>query len=726
MSSAATGFAAIALRQEGTPGVRYHSGLTIYDEALLHGRWVGRYWASNGFVAPDRELNWVEEATHTPAPISGLDLGAFQIEIDGQALHFGWEFVSSREEDAAVAGNKHAVVELRSTLRPISVDIHTESDGTGILTRWISIRNSGDRPLALGQVWPWSGLLFRPSVGTATRSGSTREQVGEGAPIFQVGYMVDRSWGHEGAFEWLPLPSTPLRLESRTGKSGHSTPFFVVKNEATGQHVVGGIAWSGNWAIELTSEELGGPDALLSFRIGTVAPSPQRVIAAGETVETPRVHLGVVDAGLDGTIQAWHTHVRRSVLVPEVPGREGLVVLNHWSYVEHRMDEEQLKFEIDVATEIGAELFIVDAGWFGDKDSRWWTTVGDWETGDRLPNGLEPVFAYAREKGLLYGVWFDIERLGAESKAAQAHPEWLLQRYGSPATMGDIDLTNPEALAYVEESLVRQIERWDLDLFRLDYNTLPWEGGQVERDGYMENTIWRYYENVYAMYDRLRARFPRLIMENCSGGGGRTDLGLVSRFSHTWITDWQIAPRAVRILNGMSMALPPERIDRNAGVGQDGHVRGDLDFQVRSCMFGHFTLTGIYPGKGFDNPDHVGRIRHHVDTYKQFIRPFLATCRAYHHTPVLDTHEPHGWAVLEYVAEDASRAILGAFRLAGPSEETRTIVLRGVDAGRRYRITLDNSGQSFERDGAALLSEGLLVRLPKALTSELILLEAIG
>lgn len=713
--------AAVHISQQPTPIIRYTSDLTIYDEALYQGRWIGRYWTGQGFVEPERLLEWTHEAAHTPQATAGLDLAAFGLEVDGQSLHFGWAYESADEVEPERAGTHHVVVKLTSTLRPISVQIHTVVDGSGILTRWLTITNHGQEAAALGAVWPWSGLLFRPKVSAPFAQDLLREE----EPAFTVGYMAERIWGNEGAFQWQPLPSTPLRLESRTGKSGHSTPFFVLRNELTGEHVVGGIAWSGNWAIELTSEQLATREPLLALRMGPTNPAPQRVIAPGESVETPRVHLGLLETDFDGAIQAWHKHVRHTVLLPELRGKEGLVVYNHWSYVEHELDEARLRFEIDVAREVGAELFIVDAGWFGNEGSRWWTTVGDWQVGDRLPNGLEPIFAYAREQGLRYGLWFDLERLGEESQVAAEHPEWLLQRYGKATPGGDMDLTNPDAIAHLEETLVRLIEQYDLDLFRLDFNTYPYEGGQTERDGYRENTTWRYYENVYALYDRLRARFPDLILENCSGGGGRTDLGLVSRFHHTWVTDWQAAPRTLRILNGMSMALPPERIDRNAGVGQNGHLRGDLDFQLRACMFGHLTLTGLYPAAGQGNPRHLARIRHHVQHYKSFIRPLLPTALIYHHTPVLAGKEPRGWSVLEYVADDRQRAVVGVFRLAGPGSDTYHLHLRGVAADRRYRVTYDNSGQSAIITGDDLLHQGLTLRLARPLMSELLLLESI-
>jgi alpha-galactosidase len=716
-------YVSITFRNEPVQGVLYQSGLTLYDEALVNGRWLPRYWSASGFVEPEDDMTCVMEMVHLPS------LSSFCLEVDGQSLHFGWELCEMKEKETGNLGTRFAVVNLRSTIRPIEVNVNTSLDGTGFISRWLTIKNIGEEPAAINYVAPLSGLLMR----ILNPGTDWRDLLSEwnGAP-FSLGYFAEQVWGREGTFVWQPIPRIPIRIESRTGKSGHGNPFFIIRNELTGEHAVGAIEWSGNWSVEFTFDHRGvgldsgqgGKEAHLWFKASPSNPSPLRVLAPGETVETPKVHLGYIFADFDGCVQAWHRHLRKSVLSRMPPNREGLVVYNHWGYMAHEMTEEKLKFEIDVAAEIGAEMFIVDAGWYGDKGKNWYTTVGDWECGNRLPNGLEPVFAYARERGLFYGLWLDAERIGSESKIVKEHPEWMLKQHGKVRGIGDIDLTNPKAAEWFENQLINVIERFNLDLFRLDYNTSPGEGGSTPRSGYMENSMWRYYETVYDVYERIKRRFPNLILENCAGGGGRTDLGMLSRFHYTWISDWQIAPRCIRILNGMSIALPPERIDRNAGVGQGGYMHGDLDFQIRHIMFSHMTLTGIYPNVAERNPEHVERIKHHVQTYKNFIRPFLSRCRVYHHTPVLKgDDEPKGWCVLEYVSVDSSRAIVGIFRLDSTSLPEYHLRLHGVDRGKTYKATFDNTGQIVKLEGEKLATMGILIRLERALSSELLLLE---
>ncbi|MCK5381657.1 MAG: alpha-galactosidase [Candidatus Latescibacteria bacterium] len=695
-------FTDIAIRKEGLPGVRYTSGLTIYDEVLADERLIGRGWSATGYVAREDAAN---QALEWSEAIS------FLLEVDGQSLGYGWECVDIREVPSTLRGTRESVIELVHRVRPVQVKVHMRLDGTPVITRWLEITNTSDRPAALGRMCPWCGLL--------DRSDSF-----QGEPIYRLGYFVQQGACSEGNFQWNTVPRGVFRMEGRQGRSGHSAPFFVLGNEETGQHFIGHLGWSANRGIEFDYQQpLDDVRSRLFFRAGPQAPGPQRIMAPGETIRSPEMHLGHLFGDLDDCVQAMHTHLRRSVLLPQPSERPSPVIYNHWGYQQHEMTEEGLCHEIDIASELGCELFIVDAGWFGNVGTKWGDTVGDWTCGDRLPNGLEPVFDYARKKGLRYGLWMEAERAGLDSKVRREHPEWIVKRYGKPIERGDLDFSIPEAKQWLEETIAGVIERYDLDLFRLDYNTSPMEGGQNLIEGYLENNLWRSVEAIYEVYDNIRGRFPNLLMENCSSGGGRTDVGLMRYFHHTWVTDWQVAPRSFRIFNGMSMALPPEYVDRNFGSGQNSHTRADLDFQCRSCMFGHLTVCGVHPLGATPNSEHIHRIKHHLEVYKNAIRPWQRTSRIYHHTPVFEGHDPRGWGILELVSADRAQAVAGLFRLQGPAEREILLRLRGLDEGRTYRVRFDNSGHTAGVSGYALMHEGITIALDYALTSELLIIE---
>ncbi|MCC7355282.1 MAG: GH36 C-terminal domain-containing protein, partial [Anaerolineae bacterium] len=110
---------------------------------------------------------------------------------------------------------------------------------------------------------------------------------------------------------------------------------------------------------------------------------------------------------------------------------------------------------------------------------------------------------------------------------------------------------------------------------------------------------------------------------------------------------------------------------------------------------------------------------------KTFVRPILSSCRMFHHTPVQRLTEAGKWVVLECASEDRSRGYAGIFRLAGATGQVYHFYPKGLDASRRYRLTYDTAKRSQEKDGGTLLDEGLRVHVPGALTSELLLFEAL-
>ena len=695
---------------EADQTVSYRSGLVVYEESFVKGRLVGRGWNGSGFVSfYDGRID----------PASTALPQAFWLEVDGQLLASDWQW-RSMEIVRGDAGRSSAAVTLEHAGRRVRVVVRTTLDGTCVLRRRLEITNTGLVPAALSACGVWSGPLQR------LKRWRDRSPDRRAAGLFSLGYFDNPRWGNEGDFRWHEMPAARLSIDGRFRRDRHRHPWLVVRNNATGEHFVLQLGWSGGYSFELDlSADSSDPDASLVFRAGPDAPAPLRVLSPGETVYSPEVHLGLVFGGLDEAVNAMHEHLRASVLLPQPRGRGGWVESGIGPEVE--ITSERVVHAIDSAAEVGAEVFFVDASWYAPPRSNWWSTVGDWEVSRaRFPDGLAPFRARARERGMLWGLWMDVERLGAESRVAKEHPEWLAAAYDGERRLGGLlDLTNADAARWMEEAIARVIEQEELDFFRLDHNVGGLGMGlQSRRGDFVENGWWRYYDALYGAYERLRARFPALILENCAGGGGRTDVGMVRLFSHTWVTDWQIAPRAFAITNGMTMALPPEIVDRLLG-GQSGFTAAELDFQTRLLQFARPTLGFLKPDGAEWNPNLLARVRRMVELYKGFVRPHLHGGRIYHHTPEVPSPEPWGWGVMEMASADRRRGMCGLFRLGGPAEPEYLFRPRGLDVSGRYRVTLDNSGDTCEIEGALLAHLGLAVRLEGALTSELMLFEAI-
>jgi alpha-galactosidase len=702
-----------SIRGGREPGIRFSSGLVVCDEALRDGRWINRYWQSTGLIKPEFHL---EEQLH------GRDawpIDAFQLGIEGQDLAGTWKWEGAAKSPDASSDGLLVSFELSSAARPVSVKVHTLLHGGPVMVRWLEITNRGSKPTAITKVSPWSGILWD--------TAGFRERLPPGdETVFEVARTEYQDSGTEGAWRFEPVGSGALVHAGTRGKSGWGHPTFFARNRATGEWFVASLGWSGNWVMTLT----GRPSrsrARLFFELGPAAADPVlRVLAPGETVASPQTHLLLVRGDLDHVTQALHDHVRRHVLPAPVPGREYQVEANHRGYIVDHEDEAGLKREIDIAADIGAEEFVIDAGWYGPEPNRWWVNVGDWYAGAWLPNDITPVREYARQKGLLFGLWVELESIGAASKLRRQHPDWVLTRHGKPVADGrQLDLANPEVAAWAEAEVVRIIKKYDLDMFRLDYNTTVEEGGNRLKDGFLENTQWRHVETLYAIFDRVRKRFPKVIFQNCAAGGGRLDLGILRRFHNTELSDWMRPPRGLKILNGMTWILPPEILLRTFGTEVGGlEDDGDLDLQLRTVMLSRPIFRGISPTLDELNPLARARIRDSVELFKREIRPTMVGSRVYHHTPVLPMMEASPWVVLEYATPDARRAVAGLFRTSASGDSTYRFVPRGLDVGRVYRVKLGNARQTVDVSGDRLMQEGIPVRLESPLTSELLVFEA--
>jgi alpha-galactosidase len=708
--SATPPYRSAVVRTGAQPGVRMASGLTVCDEALVEGRWINRYWLSTGQVMPEHQLSRL-------GPLAD----AFELSIEGQDLAGSWQLAGITQSESSDPAGLLVTVELKSSARPVNVKIRTLLSGGPVMVRWLEITNLAPKATAITRVSPWAGRLW--SMSSYVERLTTPSEA-----AFEFAHTEYSDQLKEGAWVFEPLLNSTRTLTGMRGKSGWGHPTFFARNRASGEWFVASLGWSGNWSMQLDArQDETANQASLRFSMGPAAVDPAlRVLAAGETARSPEAHLLCQRGDLDQVIQALHEHVRKNVLPPQIHGREYQVEANHRGYIVDHEDEPGLKREIDLAAHIGAEMFVIDAGWYGPEPNRWWQNVGDWYAGKWLPNDLTPVREYARQKGLLFGLWMEVEGMGAATKLRQQHADWAVARDGRVLAGGrNLDLSKPEVAAWVEAEAARVIKKYDLDLFRIDYNMSVDEGGNRMRDGFLENTQWRYVEALYGIFDRLRARFPNVIFQNCASGGGRLDYGILRRFHNTEVSDMLRGPRSLKIFNGMTWLLPPEIGLRTFGTESGGLAAdADLDFQLRQTLMGRPIFRGIAPTLDELNPELDRRIRAGVELFKSTLRPLMLGGRVYHHTPAPALMRGTPWVVMEYASADARRAVGWLFRTSQAGESTFTFLPRGLDRGHNYRVTLSNSGEIIEISGERLLSVGIPVRLESNQTSEMLLLEA--
>lgn len=738
------GYTNIAVLGGDTHDIRFTSGNAIYVEGLVQGVWSGRYWNAGGRINVPYELSADQ---------------AFELRSGDLDLTSGWNWVQAHEEPRMSNGSRHFVVELSSTKTTVTVFVHTVLDGTPIIQRWLEIKNTGSKPLGLSTVDPWTGRLWKTPYYFEKNSPADK-------PVFTLGAFTRNTHGWEGWLEWKPLKEstagsdpevrhyecTPAGCSSLAGSladveshvgHGFKAPFFVVRNGIAGEYFIGDLAWSANWDLSFYSknerfdvhEDGPGQYASLWFKAGpslgagwsSYPPLYQRVLAAGESVTTPAVHLGPVQGDLDAAVQAMHDHVRESVEPPRDPKRAYLIqyaVPGDQGYIARSfgvlagMNEKNIYEQIDLAHALGAQLFIVDAGW--------WDNYGEWTAAPaRFPHGLAPIADYIHEHGMLFGLYNEVQGgrgNWTHSAMYKEHPGWFIPPYAL------VDMTNPQAVDFIHEQIRKMVRDDKIDLFRLDYNPgYDFGMGQHIRDGLMENDYWRYYDATYRLFEQVKKEFPELILQQAAAGGGRNDVGFVGRFDEQYTTDGLDMPEVLQNLSGQTLNLPIEMLATAFGIPRHSPNRGHLDTHLRvTFTLGTPWLAPVAPSLKDVSPEILEKYRHYAGLYKNFIRPLLPTCKIYHHAPVnaQDGVDESPWFAMEFASPDRTKGWATLVKLyTGP--DWYVFKPRGLDPAKNYKVTIDSLRTETVVSGFELATRGLPVRLESPEDSELLLFEAI-
>ena len=689
---------------------RYISGLSVYCEHLIDGRFVTGMRSASGrpyYQGGEDSLgkNWASRFC------GNYPIEAFSLEIDGMSLHGRWKWVSSNSFDEAEA--VHSVIKLSNEICRVETEVHTKIDETGFFERWLEIKNLSDKPMALSRIEPMRGLLWHVN--------DRKEHAGRraaGDEPFTLTTLPFVYWGYEGYTDTRAVSPGTVTFESFHGRSGWGVPWFSVKNNLSGETAVCHLEWSGNWEYSLTNlTPVEQNEIMLLFGIGPKARAPQRMIAAGETVVSPKVHLGLFYGGDFSAVNQTLKHVRNISRKAD----EKNLLIGAARIVDGELD--WLENEVKLSAEAGMEYFMIDAGWYGNWNANWYNSTGDWNV-TRFGNTLETAREIIQRHGMKFCLWMELETMGSGSELRKNHPEWALHRDGKPAD-GEgriLDMSRPEVFDFVLSETLNAFAEHKLDGFKVDYNTCCSEHGENFTEGYIENSSWRYVEALYKIFDRIAEEFPDAVLENCAGGGGRNDLGLFRRFHTSCISDYTVLPRGIKQVNNLSMALPPERLRYYYRHYPTYHSYGSFETQLNILMFCNPLFVGFGRDESWKNADEAAVVSKYVGLFKKFFRPVMIGCEVFHHTPSLSHDNTEKWCALEFSSPCRSKGYAGVFKfLAGRDEYI--FKPAGISRQKKYRLTFLSTNESFASDGADLALRGLPIILDGALASEIIMYE---
>ncbi len=465
-------------------------------------------------------------------------------------------------------------------------------------------------------------------------------------------------------------------------------PYFNVAYDGGG--VIAVIGWPGQWAARFER------DAGTALRITAGQERTHFQLLPGEEVRSPLVVLQFWNGDRIRAQNLW----RRWMVAHNLPRPGGKLPAPFTSACMglHQSENSEIGY-IDAYLKGGAKLdyWWMDAGWYPCRD---WPETGTWEPDPaRFPRGIRAVSDHAHARDMKLVLWFEPERVHAGSWLFENHPGWLLGAGGDRL----LNLGDPDARHWLTDHVDKFLTEQGIDLYRQDFNIDPldfWRGHDAEnRQGITEI---RHVEGYLAFWDELRRRHPDLLIDSCASGGRRNDL--------------ETLRRAVPLLRSDFQA--PQNPDaRDMLVGNQGHTYG-LSFWVPYYGTGVFYndvyavrshLTPAF-GIGFSgDPNNVdwAAMRRRIEDWKQVADDFLGDY--YPLTPY--SLAERDWIAWQFDRPEAAAGMIQAFRRQGSEEESRSLKLRGLDAGAVYELRDLDRESGTRASGRALMETGLPVTL---------------
>ena len=532
---------------------------------------------------------------------------------------------------------------------------------------------------------------------------------------YRLHYLTGR-WAGEWQLQSENLQIGKRVIESRRGSTGNeANPWFAIDrvgetDESHGPVWFGELGWSGSWrfTIERTSSDqcqvIGGLNPFdFSYRL-----------APGESLETPPFSAGFTDAGLGAASRILHRFQLEHVLPGRPHARLRPVLYNSWEATEFNVDEAGQMALAEKAARLGAERFVVDDGWFGQRNNDH-AGLGDWYVNpQKFPHGLKPLIDRIHSLGMDFGLWVEPEMVNPDSDLYRKHPDWVMNFPERPRTEGRnqlvLNLARDDVKEYILSWLDRLVTENDIALLKWDYNRNWSEPGWPEAPLTDQKKIWvRYIQNLYEIIDRLRSKHPRLEIEGCSGGGARVDLGMLRRVDQVWPSDNTDALDRQTIQYGFTEAYTAHVMMAwvtDVPNGINGRVT-PLAFRFLVAMTGSLGIGGNL-NKWTDADMSVATKM--VAFYKQ-IRATVQDGKLYRLGAPMESN----LSAMEYISEDSQQIAVLAFLHSQQFGQSMPLLhLQGLAEDAMYAVsTTDNKleDQAKKLSGAYLMHHGIQLLL---------------
>ena len=588
-------------------------------------------------------------------------------------------------------------VVMRDKIYPVEVtQVFKAYNQTDVISTWVEIKNNGRKAVRL--------LKYNSAFLSLPR--------GDNYMSHQHG-----AWAAENFVDEERVTNGEKVIANRNGlqNTHEDSPSLMISEdgalrETSGKVLGATLAWPGNYKLKVDAK-----NTSLSLIAGINEEETPYLLEGGQTFTTPELCMTYSDEGKGGVSRALHRWARQYKLHNGQTPRD--ILLNSWEGVYMNITEDKMKEMMKDWANIGGELFVMDDGWFGDKYPRSNSQgLGDWMVDKKkLPNGIGALIKEATADGIKFGIWIEPEMTNTKSELFEKHPDWVLRGKGRELTTGRggtqvvLDLTNPKVqdfVFHVVDDLMTENPdiayiKWDCNAPLMDYGS-PYLPADKQSQIYID-----YQLGLIKTLKRIRAKYPKLVIQDCASGGGRINYGVLPYFDEFWGSDDTDAKMRLFIQWGELNYFP--------AIAMGSHVSAERNHQTHRVTPIKFRMDMAMTGRlGMElqlsqmSKEDLAFAKRGIAAYKQ-IRDVVQFGDIYRlHSP----YDGDGVASWMYASEDKSHAALFAYNFDFmKNQKIPAVQLGGLDPNRNYRIkdlTPWNEKKPCRLDGKVISGKTLM------------------
>lgn len=511
----------------------------------------------------------------------------------------------------------------------------------------------------------------------------------------------------ERKMERSPLQHGFQGVESRRGYSSHQQNPFVIlckqdANEEYGWCYGASFAYSGNFSIQAEVSQMD----LTRLTVGIQDTQFEFHLEPGESFTAPEVILSFSENGLGQLSRNYHKAIRHNLCRGKYKTERRPVLINNWEATYFDFTLEKLVAIAKDAKELGIEMLVMDDGWFGKRDSDY-SGLGDWFINEKkLKGGLKNLVEEVNKAGMKFGIWFEPEMISEDSDLYRAHPDWALTVPGRSFTRARhqlvLDFSREDVRTYIFDRMCEILESANIEYVKWDANrhlTDVWSAKlPADRQG---EVFHRYILGLYDFLEKLTQRFPNLLIEGCSGGGGRFDAGMMYYHPQIWCSDDTDAIERLDIQYGTSFGYPISTVGSHVSVCPNHQTGRSVSMKTRGIV----AMAGTF-GYELDitrlSQEEKDMVKIQVEEFKKY----YSLIQQGDYYRLTDDGRKSPYVAWEFAAEDGTEALLNVVTLRVRAYAMPyTVRINGLKPEAVYEV--EGTGEKYS--GAALINGGYLL-----------------